>query len=124
MIIHLIDDDDIINALHEMVLTDVNPNIQVLCFRSGRQYVNYIESIHFKKPDKVFLDIRMPEMDGHEVISYLEVKEPNPLEDVELFVLSSTLNENDHKKVLEHNIVTDFISKPLTIDDVETIILS
>jgi len=124
MIIHLIDDDDIINTLHEMVLVDLNPQVQVFCFKSGKQYVDYIESRQFKKPDVAFLDIRMPEMDGIEVIEYLEAQNPNPLENSILFVLSSTLNEKDHKKVLEHKIVKDFLTKPLSVTHIESIILS
>ena len=72
-----------------------------------------IASIQEKKPDCVFLDLLMPEMDGLEVLGIL--KETNST--IPVIVLSADIQDTAREKCLALG-AFDFINKPPRQDDI------
>ena len=118
MTIFLIDDDDVFNYLHESVIKSLLPHAQVTVFKSGLDFLTYVQNNGSASvnPEAVFLDIRMPDMDGFSLLEELEKWPVNPLNNSRVFMLSSTLDERDLEKARSFKSVTDFIGKPLTIE--------
>jgi CheY-like chemotaxis protein len=73
-------------------------------------------------PNFLFLDIRMPEMDGFEYLDELMKFPIEKFKDLRIYVLSSSLAERDKEKSLSYPIVTGFIEKTLTIEKLKGII--
>jgi response regulator RpfG family c-di-GMP phosphodiesterase len=73
-------------------------------------------------PNVVFLDIRMPELDGFGVLEEIEKLNPPELESAAIHVLSSTLDERDLLRAKEHSRVTSFIGKPLMFDQMRALL--
>ncbi|MFM9421837.1 MAG: hypothetical protein RIR06_298 [Bacteroidota bacterium] len=124
MKICLVDDDDVINAVHTAVIQGVAPLSEIRVFRSGAQFIqalknNELQSFH---PNVVFLDIRMPELDGFGVLEELDKLNPPELASSTIHVLSSTLDERDLIRAKEHSRVTSFIGKPLMFDQMRALI--
>lgn len=69
-----------------------------------------------EKPDLIFLDIMMPEMDGFEVCRRL--KENKDLSDVPIIFISALNDTNDIVKALEAG-GSDFITKPFKAEEVK-----
>ncbi|HTH82055.1 MAG TPA: response regulator [Mucilaginibacter sp.] len=65
------------------------------------------------KPDVIFVDVRMPTMDGFE---FLEKFEELAIEkdNIKIFMLSSSLDPTDIRRSFGNKHVTQFLHKPIT----------
>lgn len=114
--IALVDDDEVINMVHSEVIKRIVDDVQLEVFQSGTQLLEYLKSGNEQFLDVIFLDIRMPEMDGFEVLEKLESMESKISKDTKVYVLSSTLDDRDLSRAKSNPLVTDFIGKPLSFD--------
>lgn len=118
MRIFLVDDDDLFNYLNEAVIRRVAPDAVISSYKSGEDAYQAILGINndAEVPDIMLLDIRMPDMDGFELLKTLMAMEKNPIARTKIYMLSSTLDERDLDKANDNSLVTAFLSKPLTIE--------
>lgn len=67
-------------------------------------------------PDVILLDVRMPQMDGIEVLKTL--KKGYPLSDIPVIMLSGMLNEST-KKECSYQYGEDYIEKPVDLSQLK-----
>jgi two-component system, OmpR family, response regulator ChvI len=96
------DDHDILDLVETMLELEGH---QVITFDSGRAA---LESLRAKSPDLVILDIKMPGMDGIELLRQLRLKSRVPV-----IFLTGKLDEVDELLALKHG-ADDFIRKPFS----------
>jgi CheY-like chemotaxis protein len=121
--VFLVDDDEIINHVHSMVISRIDSSVEITLFKSGAQFMNAISRTDsFSFPEMIFLDIRMPELSGFDVLDALTNDHRSSLSGTSIYVLSSTLDERDLAKAISYPIVTKFMSKPLTFDVVSELL--
>ena len=118
----LVDDDDVINLVHSEVIKRIIPDVHLKVFKSGNQLIHYFNSDPDAHMDVMFLDIRMPEMDGFEVLDKLSKQDHSFYDGANIYVLSSTLDERDLQRANDNPLVTGFISKPLSFDTIRNIL--
>jgi CheY-like chemotaxis protein len=121
----LVDDDTIFNFLHTEVIKAVDDSAQIDLFNSSTEGLEFLKDALEDKhpmPNFLFLDIRMPEMDGFEYLDELMKFPIEKFKDLRIYVLSSSLAERDKDKSLSYPIVTGFIEKTLTIEKLKGII--
>jgi len=114
----LIDDDGIFNFIHTEVIKTVDPTADITSFSSsldGLQYLTEKLDAGSELPDYLFLDIRMPEMDGFEFLSKLEQFSPEKMSAMKIYMLTSSLDDRDRTKAFKSPLVKGFKSKTLTI---------
>nr|WKN37658.1 response regulator [Tunicatimonas sp. TK19036] len=120
----LIDDDEINNFTVEAVLETVGFIEEYEFKENGWDALDYLKQCEAKGafPDLIFVDINMPEMDGHEFIERYEVlfweRHPN----TKISMLSSSISEADRQKSLSYSSVSEYAHKPLTREKLETIV--
>jgi CheY-like chemotaxis protein len=65
----------------------------------------------------IILDIQMPVMNGFEFLNAFGRLYSEDKKDIEIYVLSSTLDANDISQIKESNDVTGFLGKPFPIEE-------
>jgi CheY-like chemotaxis protein len=120
----LIDDDEIFNFLNMKSVTKSEHCNKVETFSSSIDALDSLLSlIALKKefPDIILLDISMPVMNGFD---FLEAYERIPLQyrnSTFVFMLSSSMNDEDISKAMAFESVLGYIAKPLNSLKVENI---
>ncbi|EPR69362.1 response regulator [Cyclobacterium qasimii] len=103
----LIDDDPIsIFVTEKLISRNVLEPFKVFSFSSAAAALKDIYKI---RPDYLFLDINMPEMNGWD---FLETFKPIK-KDPEIYILSSSIDELDITKAGQYKKVKNYLTKPL-----------
>jgi len=118
MNIWLIDDDDITNMLHQFFLEEYFPDASIVVFSQAELALKAI-TLNEPLPDYIFLDINMPVMDGWEFMDDLSKMTTANLNNVNIYILTSSLDPSDFSKAEFSPLIKGFISKPLEIEKVE-----
>ena len=111
----LVDDDDIVNSIHSIIIYRANFADEVVVQDSARGALSYFTDMNTKGefPEMVFLDINMPEMDGWDFIreyDKLEIKKS-----AKFIILTSSIDPHDQNRALAAKYVSEFLSKPLSV---------
>jgi CheY-like chemotaxis protein len=114
----LIDDDPDSNFVNSWIIKkDFAQEVEAkLSAKDALDYIKSQSNLRLPLPEIIFLDIRMPVMDG---FGFLE--EFNKLSDhikshMKIVMLSSSFDKSDYNRAMENENVKKYINKPLTPD--------
>jgi len=114
----LIDDDAVINFIHDKIISSVYPDATVIILENGQKAVDYIQK-NQQNSYLVFLDINMPIMDGWE---FLEAMQDYPnKENLNIHMLTSSVDLRDRSRAEDNSMVRSYLPKPLTKDVLRSI---
>lgn len=120
----LIDDSYIDNLINRKILDNSNYAESIIVIESPREAYKFIRDSLLEGndlPEVIFLDLRMPVMNGFEFLkALLELPDLKPGQ-IKIYVLTSSLDPKDIRKVKENQFVSKFIGKPLTNQILEEI---
>ncbi|HAP00287.1 MAG TPA: response regulator [Bacteroidetes bacterium] len=116
----LIDDNEINNVMHERLIEIAGFGEKIVVMPSGVDALTYLKNEVVndlsKVPDIIFLDIRMPIIDGFGFLAeYVQLPETITRKP-KVVMLSSTLDEQDYDKAKGFPQVVSFLVKPLSVD--------
>lgn len=112
----LIDDSLIDNQINKKILDNENFAETLSLFDSPTEAFQSIKSnLEQGKelPEVIFLDLRMPQMNGFEFLNaLLELPGIKP-GIIKIYILTSSLDPQDIKQIKENPMISKFIGKPL-----------
>lgn len=124
-LIMLVDDDDTTNYLNQRLLEGLNAAENILIFKDGELALEYLSKSCVAGadsnpcPDLMFLDIKMPVMDGFEFLdAYKEMKQ-RLNQNITIMMLTSSASFYDLEKLKSYPDVKKHYSKSLTELDVK-----
>ena len=112
----LVDDSYVDNLINRKMIQSNNFARTVTVIDSPIKALAYIQQCvdEGTLPEVVFLDIRMPEMDGFQFLETMNNIPGVQQANLKIYMLSSSLDPEDLKQIAGNNLVSKFISKPLT----------
>lgn len=120
----LVDDNEINNLLHERLIEMSDFGESVVVQQSAIEALDYLRTVvddPDKIPDIIFLDIRMPVMDGFGFLDEFKNLQESIVNKSKVILLSSTLDPGDNAKAKEYPHVIKMLLKPLTVDQLSSI---
>lgn len=84
----------------------------------GEQALEYVQKkgqyANSRRPDLILLDLKLPKIDGHQVIHF--IKNHPDLRRIPVVVLTTSGNENDKRRAYESH-VNSYLVKPFVFED-------
>lgn len=109
----LIDDNFIDNFVTRKILETGNFAEKIVVIQSAHEAIAKLQSKEIE-PDVIFLDIRMPLMDGFEFLKEFDSLHLDDNKKIRIYMLSSSLDPVDFRLSSENKYITQFVHKPLT----------
>ncbi len=108
----LIDDNYIDNFVTSRLLESCKFAESVVVRQSSAEAIEALRD-GLLTPDVIFLDLRMPVMDGFQFLQEYEKLDINK-DNIKVFMLSSSLDPADLRRSNSNKYITQFVHKPLT----------
>ena len=119
----VIDDDDINIFIIKKIVEKTGLNINMVSKNNGQQAIDYIKETLTNSdqfPNLMLIDINMPIMNGWEFVEAYQML--NITQSADMYILSSSVYENDIEKTKSYTSVRGFISKPLSIERLKELV--
>ncbi|WP_405384588.1 response regulator [Maribacter sp. LLG6340-A2] len=121
----IIDDDPIFIYGTKRIMKEVDFAETILVYNNGQEAIEGLMEISQTEelmPEVIFLDLNMPIMNGWEFLDeYTNIPNHNPEKTI-IYIISSSVDPRDLERVKNYEQVNNYILKPITPDDLSTIL--
>ena len=128
-LILLVDDDETTNHVNKRLLSRLNIAHEIKVLENGQQALDYLQKacgpdkeINTRCPDLIFLDIKMPVMDGFSFLEAYEEAKLDKFNPIIIMMLTSSASFYDLERLKQFKKVKKHLSKALTERDVKEIL--
>ena len=121
----IIDDDEMYVLALKKLLESVHLTDRTVYFENGKVALNYFDQwIHQSSllPELILLDLNMPVTNGWQFIKEFKKLKLRIDKKITIYMISSTINEDEIQKAKEIEEITDFVCKPVTMNTLSKIL--
>lgn len=124
-IIYVIDDDPVFKLIAKKLLEKQGKFSSIVFFENGLDGLNSLKdelnngAQH--KPDVIFLDIEMPLMNGWGFMDEFVKLPDEQKKGIDIYIVSSSIADDDKNKATSYKEIKEYITKPLTPEDLNKI---
>ncbi|OOQ57758.1 response regulator [Mucilaginibacter pedocola] len=119
----IIDDDEIYTCIIKRMIAGSGLASSELFFPNGQEAIEFFKSNISGKPDAlpdvILLDINMPVLDGWQFLDKFSLLDSPAQKDIPIFIVSSSIDEKDHRKAKSYPQVLDYVVKPVSLDSLK-----
>lgn len=115
-IVYVIDDSPYDLLIATELIEEFCSQADIHCFKNAQEALTRLQALVATPkefPELLFLDIRMPVMDGFAFLEAYSLLPSSLTHQCKLYILSSSLDPKDIEKAKAHPLVVDFLEKPL-----------
>lgn len=128
-LILLVDDDETTNFVNMRLLANMKIAEDIKAVKNGKEAIEFLKEAcsespkpGFVCPDLIFLDIKMPVMDGFTFLEKYKEEGLDKLDHVIIMMLTSSASFYDLERLKQYSKVRQHLSKALTEADVREIL--
>jgi len=122
----LVDDDEINNFISVKLIKKTLLNTEIKTCLNGKFAIDELVEIQNSNPeelpDYILLDINMPIMNGWEFLDEYKRLGIDREGKSKIYIISSSVFNNDINKAKSYPLVKDFISKPLSVEKIREVL--
>ena len=111
----IVDDDADDRMLFIEAVKEIDKTIECKIARNGEQALKLLSDIGYPLPDFIFLDIRMPRIDGKKCL--VEIKKDERLKNIPVIIYTTSKGVEESKESRDMG-AFHFISKPRNADEI------
>lgn len=116
----LIEDNLIDQLVTKQLLKKILNIDQVFVANNGLEGLQWIiKNKNARKEIIILLDIQMPTMNGFEFLELFETLNEEIKKEIQIYVLSSTLDADEIEEIKKSSYVTGFLNKPFPIEELK-----
>jgi CheY-like chemotaxis protein len=118
----VIDDNETDRYIANRIITKHHFAEQIVLVESGQKALDYLSSLastNEEPPQFIFLDIRMPEMDGFDFLKAYDKLPEHIKSNSVIMMLSTSLDQADLKRAESSPYINRFLNKPLNREKIE-----
>ena len=109
----VVDDDEFSNKISKIRLLNFLKGIKISTFTIPQEGLEYLMNSLPEEEIILFLDINMPIMNGWEFLEKFDMLSTDKKARIKVFILSSSLDQNDRRKASMNKYVIDYFVKPM-----------
>lgn len=115
--IYLVDDNKIDILINKILIQNINSEILITSFIDPKEAIQFFtaldkDAIQDSK-NIIFLDFCMPKLNGLQFLDLFKELDSSIKQHFEIYVVSSTIDPDEIKKITQHECCKDYIYKPL-----------
>ena len=118
-LIFIVDDDPIHQQIAQIMIDRQGISNAMRTFSDAQEVLEYLQANRQDSsllPDVILLDLNMPVMDGWDFLeAYAGFYNTLP-RSINIYVLTSSIDENDRERVNAYSFVKGYLTKPLSRD--------
>lgn len=121
----MIDDDDDALEIYQLLIEKTECADHFRTFNSCRNAFQFLDTCindQVTFPKYILLDLNMPDLGGIDFIKKYEAQYADQYKDTKIMIVTSSVREKDNETALSYESVTHFISKPLSKNDLISLI--
>ena len=121
----VIDDSKLDCFIAEKIIKNTGKCESVRSFLQAKEALEFISTtppINSILPIIILVDIQMPVMNGFEFVEAFEKLPTNITKNYNIYVISSSINDNDLNRVPNYHTVKQFLNKPLTSNNLSVLL--
>lgn len=115
----VLDDDTVFHRLVELTAVKTRPFKGVYHYYDAQSLLQYLythRNDHANLPDVIFVDLKMPGIDGWQFLDALQAFSAEVCKPVAVYIVTVSVIKDDMARAKTYRLVKDFIVKPISIN--------